>query len=135
MITIYDKSGNISNQYEDWKLPSAQMMVDQHNETHDEKQYIETRDLDTLVFEAGTFREKTDAEKVADGSMTATEKYEKELAECHAKRRAAYISESDCLKIEAEYDALASGATPDFTAWSNKVAEIKSRYPKPVKPK
>lgn len=49
-----------------------------------------------------------------------------------AIRRDAYRSESDPLKIEAEYDAVTSGTEPNYTAWLAKVAEIKSRYPLPA---
>lgn len=46
-------------------------------------------------------------------------------------RAAAYTSESDPLKIEADYDALKNGEAPDYTKWMEKVAEIKARYPFP----
>ena len=47
------------------------------------------------------------------------------------KRSAAYKTESDPLKIEAEYDAMKNGTTPDYSKWVAKVSEIKSRYPFP----
>lgn len=50
-------------------------------------------------------------------------------ARANASRLAAYRTESDHLKIEAEYDA-GEGAA-DYTAWRAKVAEIKERYPLP----
>jgi len=46
-------------------------------------------------------------------------------------RSSAYTSESDPLKIEADYDALKTGVAPDYTKWMEKVAEIKARYPFP----
>ncbi|WP_447593543.1 hypothetical protein [Aquipseudomonas campi] len=44
-------------------------------------------------------------------------------------RRAAYATESDHLKVEAEYDALLSGTDPDYAAWIAAVTAIKERYP------
>ncbi|CRM72826.1 hypothetical protein [Pseudomonas sp. 25 R 14] len=49
-----------------------------------------------------------------------------------ASRRAAYLSESDPLRLEADYDALSQGLEPDYTAWLASVAAIKARYPLPV---
>lgn len=46
-------------------------------------------------------------------------------------RSNAYKTESDPLKIEAEYDAMKNGTDPDYTKWMAKVAEIKARYPFP----
>ncbi|KHL70592.1 hypothetical protein SF06_06760 [Pseudomonas flexibilis] len=49
-------------------------------------------------------------------------------------RRIAYISESDPIKNEADYDALVNGTAPDYTAWLAAVAAIKARYPLPAAP-
>ncbi|WP_193039469.1 MULTISPECIES: hypothetical protein [unclassified Pseudomonas] len=49
-----------------------------------------------------------------------------------SSRRAAYLSESDPLRLEADYDALSQGLAPDYTAWLASVAAIKARYPLPV---
>lgn len=49
-----------------------------------------------------------------------------------ASRRAAYQSESDPLRLEADYDALSKGLEPDYTTWLASVAAIKARYPLPV---
>ncbi len=49
-----------------------------------------------------------------------------------ASRRAAYLSESDPLRLEADYDALSQGLEPDYTAWLASVASIKARFPLPV---
>ena len=49
-----------------------------------------------------------------------------------ASRRAAYLSESDPLRLEADYDALSRGLEPDYTAWLASVAAIKARFPLPV---
>lgn len=46
-------------------------------------------------------------------------------------RSNAYASESDPLKIEAEYDAMKNGTEADYTKWLEKVIEIKARYPFP----
>lgn len=48
-----------------------------------------------------------------------------------AARQAAYVSEFDPLKLEAEYDAVRGGKEPDYSLWLAKVAEIKSRCPLP----
>lgn len=48
-----------------------------------------------------------------------------------ALRRGAYVAESDPLKNEADYDALVSGAAPDYAAWIAAVEAIKARYPLP----
>ncbi|MDV2801619.1 hypothetical protein R0E53_29150 [Pseudomonas aeruginosa] len=51
-----------------------------------------------------------------------------QLAEAQAARRAAYVSESDPLFLEWQYDQ-----TPESEqAWRDKVAEIKDRHPLPV---
>ncbi|WP_252959003.1 hypothetical protein [Pseudomonas simiae] len=49
-----------------------------------------------------------------------------------ASRRAAYLSESDPLRLEADYDALSQGLEPDYTVWLASVAAIKARFPLPV---
>lgn len=51
-----------------------------------------------------------------------------------ASRRAAYLSESDPLRLEADYDALSKGLEPDYSAWLASVAAIKARYPLPAAP-
>lgn len=53
------------------------------------------------------------------------------VEQMQALRLAAYREESDPLKIEAEHDALIAGATPTYSRWLAKVAEIKARYPLP----
>jgi hypothetical protein len=45
-------------------------------------------------------------------------------------RQSAYKSESDPIKTAIENEALFDGVEPDYTAWIEKVAEIKNRYPK-----
>lgn len=54
------------------------------------------------------------------------------VEEATAKRMAAYRSESDPLKNEAEYDAMLIGAEPDYGPWMEKVKEIKLRFPMPA---
>ena len=49
-----------------------------------------------------------------------------------ASRRAAYLCESDPLRLEADYDALSKGLEPDYSAWFASVAAIKARYPLPL---
>jgi len=47
-------------------------------------------------------------------------------------RRAAYLAESDPLRMEADYDALSQGLEPDYRAWFASVAAIKERIPLPA---
>lgn len=49
-----------------------------------------------------------------------------------ASRRAAYLAESDPLRLEADYDALSQGLEPDYAAWLSSVAAIKARFPLPA---
>lgn len=42
------------------------------------------------------------------------------------------ISESDPLRLEADYDALSQGLEPDYTEWLASVAAIKQRFPLPA---
>lgn len=44
-------------------------------------------------------------------------------------RKAAYTSESDCLKLEADFEAIIKKTTPNYSLWVEKIFEIKSRYP------
>ncbi|QZH48623.1 hypothetical protein [Pseudomonas aeruginosa] len=46
-------------------------------------------------------------------------------------RRQAYRDEADPLRLEAEYDAIATGTEPDLSAWVEAVKAIKERYPLP----
>ncbi|EOL9099402.1 hypothetical protein ACM926_001109 [Pseudomonas aeruginosa] len=48
-----------------------------------------------------------------------------------AQRRQAYRTESDPLRLEAEFDAIAAGTEPDLAAWVAAVQAIKARYPLP----
>ncbi len=48
-----------------------------------------------------------------------------------AQRRQAYRAESDPLRLEAEFDAIAAGTEPDLAAWVAAVQAIKARYPLP----
>ena len=58
--------------------------------------------------------------------------YEQLLSNAHARRRAAYVAESDPIKNEADYDAQVNGTEPDYTAWMAAVEAIKTRYPLPA---
>ena len=49
-----------------------------------------------------------------------------------ASRRAAYLVESDPLRLEADYDALSQGLEPDYAGWLASVAAIKARFPLPT---
>lgn len=46
-------------------------------------------------------------------------------------RRAAYVAESDPLRNELIYDAIAAGQEVDLKPWLAKVKEIKERFPLP----
>ncbi|MBN0741778.1 hypothetical protein JTL98_32550 [Pseudomonas aeruginosa] len=48
-----------------------------------------------------------------------------------AQRRQAYRDEADQLRLEAEFDAIATGTAPDLSAWVEAVKAIKERYPLP----
>lgn len=67
--------------------------------------------------------------KTAD--QIQADKEQAELDAIFATRRAAYLSESDPLRLEADYDGLSQGNAPDYTAWLASVADIKKRYPIP----
>lgn len=83
---------------------------------------------DFLIME-GWSKELTDEE--VDAIINPVKTAEQLLEECLLYRSAAYKNESDPLKIEAEYNAISSGKSPDYTLWIAKVEEIKQRYPKP----
>jgi hypothetical protein len=51
--------------------------------------------------------------------------------EIKALRLIAYREQSDNLKLDAEFTAISTGKTADYTAWLAKVAEIKALYPLP----
>lgn len=67
---------------------------------------------------------QTRAEREHEAAVAA---YENALTE----RRAAYVTESDPLRLEAEYDALSTGSAPDYSRWIAAVAAIKARIPLP----
>lgn len=67
--------------------------------------------------------------KTAD--QIRADKEQAELDAIFATRRAAYLSESDPLRLEADYDGLSQGHAPDYTAWLASVADIKKRFPLP----
>ncbi|MBN0238483.1 hypothetical protein JTL38_35070, partial [Pseudomonas aeruginosa] len=46
------------------------------------------------------------------------------LAEVQELRRQAYRDEADPLRLEAEYDAIATGTEPDLSAWVEAVKAI-----------
>lgn len=68
--------------------------------------------------------------KTAD--QIRADKEQAELDAILANRRAAYLSESDPLRLEADYDGLSQGNAPDYTAWLASVTDIKARYPLPI---
>ncbi|NVZ91305.1 hypothetical protein HX813_24025 [Pseudomonas yamanorum] len=73
-----------------------------------------------------------DFSKMKTAGQLAEEKKQAALGAVHVQRRAAYLAESDPLKLEADYDALSQGLEPDYTAWLASVAAIKARYPLPA---
>ncbi|MBJ2182847.1 hypothetical protein JC795_32255 [Pseudomonas veronii] len=73
-----------------------------------------------------------DYSKMKTASQLQTESDAAAMDIVLASRRAAYLVESDPLRLEADYDALSQGLAPDYTAWLASVAAIKARYPLPV---
>lgn len=73
-----------------------------------------------------------DFSKMKTGEQLLAEKAQAELEFVLSNRRAAYLAESDPLRLEADYDALSRGLEPDYSAWLASVAAIKARFPLPV---
>ncbi|RWA28038.1 hypothetical protein DJ028_08605 [Pseudomonas veronii] len=73
-----------------------------------------------------------DFSKMVTAEQRLAEEQRATLESARASRRAAYLSESDPLRLEADYDALSQGLKPDYTAWLASVAAIKARYPLPA---
>lgn len=73
-----------------------------------------------------------DFTKMKTRDQLLAEKARAELELVLSNRRAAYLSESDPLRLEADYDALSQGRAPDYTVWLASVAAIKARFPLPV---
>ncbi|MFL1415329.1 hypothetical protein ACI77M_03675 [Pseudomonas fildesensis] len=73
-----------------------------------------------------------DYSKMKTAEQLRNGKEREELEAVLASRRAAYLSESDPLRLEADYDALSRSLEPDYTAWLASVAAIKERFPLPV---
>ena len=75
-----------------------------------------------------------DFSKMKTAGQLQLEKVQAEHEAVMASRRAAYLSESDPLRLEADYDALSQRLEPDYSTWLASVAAIKARYPLPVIP-
>jgi hypothetical protein len=75
-----------------------------------------------------------DFSKMKTAGQLQVERIQAERESVMASRRAAYLAESDPLRLEADYDALSQGLEPDYSAWLASVAAIKARYPLPVIP-
>ncbi len=73
-----------------------------------------------------------DFSKMVTAEQRLAEEQRADLESARASRRAAYLSESDPLRLEADYDALSQGQEPDYAAWLASVAAIKARFPLPV---
>ncbi|RTY64295.1 hypothetical protein [Pseudomonas veronii] len=73
-----------------------------------------------------------DFSKMVTAEQRLAEEQRAALESARASRRAAYLSESDPLRLEADYDALSQGQEPDYAAWLASVAAIKARFPLPV---
>ena len=69
----------------------------------------------------------TDLEKYENGIITKDEYTEIILVQ----RKSRYFSESDPLKIEAEYNSIIKDTDPDYTDWIAAVSQIKTDLPKP----
>lgn len=61
-----------------------------------------------------------------------TEAKQAELDSILKARKSAYASESDPIRLEADYDAMSQGFTPDYTKWFASVSAIKARFPLPA---
>lgn len=68
---------------------------------------------------------EAEAMELANPPPTKEELYQSNLD----SQLSAYKTESDPLKLEAEYDALINNTEPDYSVWIAKVQEIKARYP------
>lgn len=73
-----------------------------------------------------------DFSKMKASDQLLAEKARADLEFSLSNRRAAYVAESDPLRMEADYDALILGLEPDYSAWLASVAAIKARFPLPV---
>lgn len=73
-----------------------------------------------------------DFSKVITAEQQESEKRAAALEGARSSRRAAFASESDPLRFEADYDAIIARAEPDYSAWLSAVAAIKQRYPLPA---
>lgn len=88
---------------------------------------IELLDTEKYDDELKQIRMKNLDELLTDEVITKEAWYDAKLSECINNRRLAYQTESDPLKNECEYDGI------DLKVWRDKVAEIKAKFPKPVK--
>lgn len=73
-----------------------------------------------------------DYSKMITAELRQAEQLQADLDTVLLLRRSAYLSESDPLRLEADYDALSQGQEPDYSAWLASVAAIKARYPLPA---
>ena len=73
-----------------------------------------------------------DFSKMKTAEQLLAEKARADLDVVLGSRRAAYLSESDPLRLEADYDALSQGHEPDYTTWLASVSAIKARFPLPA---
>jgi hypothetical protein len=73
-----------------------------------------------------------DFSKMITAQQRQADQLQADLDTALSLRRAAYLSESDPLRLEADYDALSQGREPDYAAWLASVAAIKARYPLPA---
>lgn len=73
-----------------------------------------------------------DFSKMVTAEQALVNEAKAQLETVLASRRSAYLTESDPLRLEADYDALSLGLEPDYSAWLASVAAIKARFPLPV---
>jgi len=73
-----------------------------------------------------------DFSKMKTADQLLADKAQIDLDAVLSNRRTAYLSESDPLRLEADYDALSQGLEPDYSAWLASVAAIKARFPLPA---
>ncbi|MBD8090992.1 hypothetical protein IFT48_13400 [Pseudomonas fluorescens] len=70
--------------------------------------------------------------KMKTAEQLLIEAKQAELDSLLKARKAAYVSESDPLRLEADYDAMSHGLEPDYAKWFASVAAIKARFPLPA---
>lgn len=90
MIYLYDNTGKILNQYENWKLRDIEL--DMHNGSLTGK-ILKADNKNHYIFEKGEYREKTIEEKFSEGLITSKDKEDADLAKAAAAHEVAIQAE------------------------------------------